>query len=660
MLNGLAPRGCTNLWGGLELALDELRKEGSLPKAVVLLTDGLPNTRPEGGEVEALRKMKRLEKNVSDITVHTFGFGYSLDDEVLDGLASEAGGIFAFVPDAGMVGTTFTNLSASLRATAASDVRLDDRPLGDLRRGETKHVLVANPEKHVLAGRRGELARATGVVHMASVADRRFAAAERFRMQFIDALRISPLPAEMVSFQPGDRIEAQFQGRQQWYAGTISRATATGYDVDYDDGDKEQNVSVTLIRSQVTDAWAPTRRVCAELAVEAREMLAGQLFGLDDALAAADASAAVALAKSKDASEALREMARADAWRDGWEAALRRAPPRSERRIALALSLPKGAPVSEIYEVAGLVGTDVAANRIAGGIMDLEGQVKIATSSQREWKRWGRYYTRSLASAHRNGTCHNFKDQSVQHYFGSVAKDLLADADAAFSKLPPPKPSRKGCGVASGAAMARAYHYRGNGCVAGDSLAQLFDGTWKRVADVVKGDVLVDALTSGPAVVRCVVRTRMLDPKLYAVGDVRATAWHPCKLPGGDRWSFPAEVTMPVVDRDVAYVYSFLFEGGATGYLSAGGTAVIGLGHGITDDSVASHPFFGTARVIDALKDCPGFSEGRVDLLNGAYVRAAGNRYVSAIDPGRVVGLMASRVVPTMMAVESRLVAARA
>ena len=95
---------------------------------------------------------------------------------------------------------------------------------------------------------------------------------------------------------------------------------------------------------------------------------------------------------------------------------------------------------------------------------------------------------------------------------------------------------------------------------------------------------------------------------------------------------------MPVVDRDVAYVYSFLFEGQATGYLSAGGTAVIGLGHGITDDSVASHPFFGTARVIDALKDCPGFSEGRVDLLDGAYVRAAGNRYVSAIDPDRAHG----------------------
>merc|ERR1712164_54747 len=318
-----------------------------------------------------------------------------------------------------------------------------------------------------------------------------------------------------------------------------------------------------------------------------------------------------------------------------------------------------GAPMSEVYELAGLVGTDVAANRIAGGIMDLEGQVQIATSSQREWKRWGRYYCRSLASAHRNGTCHNFKDQSVQHYFGTVARDLLADADAVFSKLPPPKPSRKGCGVTSGAAMARAYNYRGNGCVAGDALAQLFDGTSKPVADVVKGDILVDALTSRPATVRCVVRTRVLEPTLYSVGDVRATAWHPCMAPGGDRWSFPAEISTGV-DSDVAYVYSFLFEGEATGYLSVGGTAVIGLGHGITNDSVASHPFFGTKRIVDALKECPGFSAGRVDLLDGAYVRAAGNRYVSAIDPDRVVGPPASRTVPTMMAIESRLVAASA
>ena len=91
---------------------------------------------------------------------------------------------------------------------------------------------------------------------------------------------------------------------------------------------------------------------------------------------------------------------------------------------------------------------------------------------------------------------------------------------------------------------------------------------------------------------------------------------------------------MPVVDRDVAYVYSFVFEDRATGYLSAGGTAVIGLGHGIRNDSVASHPFFGTKRVVDALKECPGLLRG-TSRPAGRRLRARcrESRSSAAIDP---------------------------
>ena len=394
--------------------MDELRKEGSLPRAVVLLTDGLPNTRPEGGEVEALRKMKRLEKDVSDITVHTFGFGYSLDDEVLDGLASEAGGIFAFVPDAGMVGTTFTNLSASLRASAASDARLDDLPLGDLRRGEAKTRARGEPRE---AGPDGPARRARARDRRRPHGDRRRPALRGGRALPHAAHRagISPPPAEMVSFQPGDRIEAQFQGRQQWYAGTISRATATGYDVDYDDGDKEQNVSVTLIRSQVTDAWAPTRRVCAELAVEE----------------SANARPAPAIWSGRRLPRPPRP--RRSRWRRPTTRAMRcgRWPARMRGGTRWEAASAAGAASLRAAHRAGVVAAEGGSNerglrigwfgryrcggesRIAGrGIMDLEGQVKIATSSQREWKRWGRYYCRSLASVGARGTCHNFKDQT--------------------------------------------------------------------------------------------------------------------------------------------------------------------------------------------------------------------------------------------------------
>ena len=51
---------------------------------------------------------------------------------------------------------------------------------------------------------------------------------------------------------------------------------------------------------------------------------------------------------------------------------------------------------------------------------------------------------RSLRSAHAQATAHNFKDESVQAYFGPAALAALARADGAFAKLPPPKPSRSG------------------------------------------------------------------------------------------------------------------------------------------------------------------------------------------------------------------------
>ena len=75
--------------------------------------------------------------------------------------------------------------------------------------------------------------------------------------------RISLRGASM-SFHPGDRVEAKFQGGDQWYAGTISRVTEDACDVAYDDGDREENVSVALIRSRLVQAQQLARgtRVC--------------------------------------------------------------------------------------------------------------------------------------------------------------------------------------------------------------------------------------------------------------------------------------------------------------------------------------------------------------------------------------------------------------
>ena len=58
----------------------------------------------------------------------------------------------------------------------------------------------------------------------------------------------APADAEQ-SFEDGDRVEARFGFGKQWYGGRITGGSALiGYDVVYDDGDRESGVAAELIR----------------------------------------------------------------------------------------------------------------------------------------------------------------------------------------------------------------------------------------------------------------------------------------------------------------------------------------------------------------------------------------------------------------------------
>jgi len=49
--------------------------------------------------------------------INTFGFGYSLDSELLLNIAKEANGTFGFIPDGLIVGTNFINSLANVMST---------------------------------------------------------------------------------------------------------------------------------------------------------------------------------------------------------------------------------------------------------------------------------------------------------------------------------------------------------------------------------------------------------------------------------------------------------------------------------------------------------------------------------------------------------------
>eukprot|EP00435_Cladocopium_sp_Y103_P029542 s2313_g7.t1 len=97
-LQTLRADGQTNLWQGLETALDLLGSVGTVSdvgriSSALLLTDGAHGKLP--------------------CTLHTFGFGYDLDSQLLDQLSQAAGGIYVFIPDAGFVGTALVNCTGT-------------------------------------------------------------------------------------------------------------------------------------------------------------------------------------------------------------------------------------------------------------------------------------------------------------------------------------------------------------------------------------------------------------------------------------------------------------------------------------------------------------------------------------------------------------------
>mmetsp|Transcript_16732 Transcript_16732/g.23617 ORF Transcript_16732/g.23617 Transcript_16732/m.23617 type:complete len:746 (+) Transcript_16732:3-2240(+) len=243
---------------------------------------------------------------------------------------------------------------------------------------------------------------------------------------------------------------------------------------------------------------------------------------------------------------------------------------------------------------------------------DLTGQITEAYSRQDWHSKWGRHYLLSLARAHELQRCTNFKDPGLQVYATkkfSLIRDMSEDV---FCKLPPPKPSRRQNNANYQPVTSMSSYYNASaGCLAKGNV-RLADGRYIPVSSVRSGDVL--QTHSGPATVRCVVSTRCvngIEELVELEGGVLVTPWHPVKTKGTDSWNFPADLgTAKLYSCDM--VYNFVLENGAS--VPIGPLEAISLGHGIVNDPVAKHEYFGTSKVIQDLCKMVGWDQGFIQL----------------------------------------------
>ncbi len=255
-------------------------------------------------------------------------------------------------------------------------------------------------------------------------------------------------------------------------------------------------------------------------------------------------------------------------------------------------------------------------------IQDFKGQVLEAISTDDAYNKWGGKYLPSLICAHQLEECNNFKDIGVQNYGGKLFKKLQTTCEDIFTSMPPPVPTPTYQGysyasthvaVATPVNMTTFYNRCGS-CFHGDSFVLMADNVLQQLSTIKKGDM------TSRGRVECVVKTKCLDNKMqYCRTDkgLLITKYHPMILNGN--YVFPVDhYPAEIVESD--YMYSLVLE---KSILKRPETVVINdtecvtLGHGIYNDTVASHDFFGTENVINVLKNTKGWSNGIVVLKAG-------------------------------------------
>jgi Mg-chelatase subunit ChlD len=110
----LDSNGMTNLWAGIKLGMDKIASvyNDAYNISMLVMTDGISNSDPPRGIIPTLQDQIALRK--LHFSINTFGYGYNIDSNLLYQIANISNGIFGFIPDATMVGTTFINMIASI------------------------------------------------------------------------------------------------------------------------------------------------------------------------------------------------------------------------------------------------------------------------------------------------------------------------------------------------------------------------------------------------------------------------------------------------------------------------------------------------------------------------------------------------------------------
>jgi len=167
------------------------------------------------------------------------------------------------------------------------------------------------------------------------------------------------------------------------------------------------------------------------------------------------------------------------------------------------------------------------------------------------------------------------------------------------------------------------YTMTSSSCYDGDGQVAMADGTLLAVKKLKKNNFVKSLNIFGNMIndrVLCIVKSRVQteDITMCIINNLAITPWHPIFHNG--EWNFPINL----VNEDqlsIDWIYNVVLESGHVIFVND--LALITLGHNL-NDNLAAHPYYGTDKIINDLKEMDGWEKGEVILINPSVTRNNG------------------------------------
>jgi len=261
-------------------------------------------------------------------------------------------------------------------------------------------------------------------------------------------------------------------------------------------------------------------------------------------------------------------------------------------------------------------------------IETMEDQVKLALLNKTYFNKWGEFYIQQLISALKLQIKPNFKDKACD-FGGELFTEIVDKASDIFDSLPPPKPSLvinnnnnnnnyrsidPNNNYRSLPANMSAYNNVNGGCFHSDCTILMSDFTQKKLCDLKKNDTVIsydiyDNIKTSKIV--CIVEIIISDKYRELVNldnGLKITPWHPVKHE--EEWKFPFNIKTPEL-QECKSIITLVLDNHHIGVIN--NHKCIMLGHNYIC-GILNHPYYGTDRVINDLKEYPSWNSGKIIL----------------------------------------------